>query len=209
MKSRKEINQEKDRLAKLKKKHRAQFFANLKTVCNLFAGYDLYSKIPSAFIERVYKGRMRQFEVVCDKTVFTSDEIKELRELVHTGVTTTWLDSPHGPINLGLMLVEGQSLMVRTHLLKDDEFPMVAEIREGLKTASSDEFQALFNNKANEVSHIVGVLSTSIDRAFVICKMTYEPVHTKAALHYQFSIEKINCITETFVVDGVHARHTV
>jgi len=32
-------NKEKDHLARLKKQHRKQFFANLKVVCNLLAGY--------------------------------------------------------------------------------------------------------------------------------------------------------------------------
>lgn len=202
MKSKANKNKEKDHLARVKKKHRAQFFTNLKIVCNQIAGYDLFSKFPPVFLEKLYSRRFRQISIKYDDGVFSKEEGKNLLELIGGSIMTTLLDNPHGPISLGHMLIEGQTLLIYAMQLKDEEFAAAREIREALAGGAHDDFQAKFHSKVAEMLQVAGLLASAIDHGFVHGQMTHEETDKKTALHYQFYIEKVNCVKETFVVDG-------
>ena len=205
MKSRHVRNKEKDHLARLKKKHRAEFFANLKIVCNQLAGYDLYPRLPLVFLEKIYTYRLRQIRIIYDELVFTPEESEKMIAYISAAIQASTIEGPHGVIKLSHMLVEGHSLILLARELKDDEFFAAAEIREALKASAADDFQIKFHTKAREMLMVAGFMASTIDRAFVHGKMTLEPTSLKTSLQYKLNMEKVNCSKETFVVDG-HAR---
>lgn len=168
----------------------------------MMAGYDLYSKLPIAFRERLYNRRFHQPKIIYDEKIFTPKEAKEINAYLEGAIGSTFLDGPYGPIPLHLIFIEGMTLIAFGIQLKDEDYAEAKEIREALKGVGKDEFQAEFYAKVREVLLIVGALITSLDRAIINGTMTHELSENKQALRYYIKMQKLAVVKEDFVVDG-------
>lgn len=205
MKARHQRNKEKEHLAQVKKQHRKEFFANLKTVCNLIAGYDLYSKIPVAFLEKIYAKRLHQVRIEFDDEIISRSELNELSPYLKAALQTNYLELPNGKVEIDRLVIEGHSLTFFVKDLKDDEFPAAREIREALKDGYGDNYNDKFAIKLQQALFVFGVLVSSFQQRIIWAKMNLQLTLNKTAIQYTVFLEKMLPVKETFIVDG-HPR---
>jgi hypothetical protein len=207
LKAHRQKNKEKDHLAQLKKQHRKQFFANLKVVCNLLAGYDLYSKFPVAFLEKIYEQRFHQVGVSADDTSISRKELKDFGEYLKAFLQVTYLDLPQvkSKVALGLLVIEGHSLIFLAKDLTDDEFPAARETRETLSSYLGLDYDLSFSKKIEDMLFAFGLMVSNFDHGYLWAHFSSEVTKTKTSVHHTFDLHKIAPIKESFKIEG-HAR---
>ncbi|GHN01163.1 hypothetical protein WSM22_26520 [Cytophagales bacterium WSM2-2] len=206
MKTRQQRNREKDQIARLRKEERKLFFANLKKICNLIAGYDLYSKIPSDKLELIYTRRLRRVTLSNELDQYTIKEVRQFGEYIVAIISTMDVELPDGKglAPLAIYLIEGLTLIFVVKIFKDEDFPAARECREVLgKTSTTDHMFKVFE-KLHWVNFTFGAMQSRFDTGFISCKHHIEPEKEKEknTVRCMVDICKTNPVMVHFTIDG-------
>jgi hypothetical protein len=208
MKNRHQRNKEKDLQARLKIAHRKKFFANLKMVCNLYAGYDLFSKLPPFCLERIYAVRLRGLILLpTEGTVAPPEVLKQMTEWLKIMMDLFIIELPNerGKIPLKVQLEEGFSLTLQIDKVKDEGNAAVQEAKEVLSYYKENEYFGLVLGKVYELMNAMAVLFTNLDSGLAQFTHTFKLIHDVKNVFYMRHIEPTR---KHFVVEG-HARPAV
>jgi hypothetical protein len=206
MKNRHQRNVENNQRALAKIQHRKKFIANLKTVCNLYAGYDLYAKLPSFSIEKIYEGRLRGIVAKeGEGTTLESGMIETITFIIKELANSNFIELPNnkGKLSIALQLEEGFSLTNYIKHCKDDEFAAALEAKEALKPYDTEinYFNTFYATLYNMLTTI-GVLLTDVSRGYVWVQHKFVVLKTMKSVFY---VHDSVSPKEQFVVEG-HSR---
>lgn len=202
MKSKKQKNKERDQQALQQKEQKKRFLENLKSVCNQYAGEDLFSKLPVEFLETVYKWRVGAVNIDVSDPLLIKEEKEGARIFINNLLDNYTFELPgvEGVVNFRKHLVGALSLWM--HTSKNNSFPILAEVRRVMNPYFEEKLYSEAMLELLRMETIFSMVLSDFSRGVLSWEYQYGQLDGQR-FRNTFKIKKEPFPKESFVIDSV------